>query len=67
MIERSRATPDHLLEPVIARRVAARPVTNGDNTGLSRNGYRSAKPQGKPNFTIGNFCLCRRHFLRFRV
>jgi hypothetical protein len=27
-----------------------------------RNGYRSAKPQGKPNFTIGDFSLCRRHF-----
>jgi hypothetical protein len=25
-------------------------------------GYRSAKPQGKPNFTIGHFSLCRRHF-----
>jgi len=35
MIESGHATPDHLLEPVIARRVAARPVTNGDNTGLA--------------------------------
>jgi hypothetical protein len=31
------------------------------------NGYRSAKPQGKPNFTIGNFSLCRRHFCDFAL
>jgi ribosomal protein S14 len=29
------------------------------------NGYCSAKPQGKPNFTIGDFSLCRRHFRDF--
>jgi hypothetical protein len=29
------------------------------------NGYRCAKPQGKPNFTIGNFSLCCRHFCDF--
>jgi hypothetical protein len=31
------------------------------------NGYRSAKPQGKPNFTIGNFPLCRRQFCDFAL
>jgi hypothetical protein len=30
-----------------------------------RNGYRSAKPQGKPNFTFDEFALCRRHFCDF--
>jgi hypothetical protein len=46
----------------MARRAAARPVTHNDDTGPCSNGYRSAKPQGKPNFTIGDFSLCRRHF-----
>ena len=62
MVERSCATPGHLLEPVIARRVTACPVTNSGRPRPCGNGYRSAKPQGKPNFTIGNFSLCRRHF-----
>lgn len=30
-----------------------------------RDGYRSAKRQGKPNFTNGHFPLCRRHFFDF--
>ena len=29
------------------------------------NGYRCTKPHGKPNVTIGNFSLCRRHFCDF--
>jgi hypothetical protein len=39
-------------------------ASNGDGTGL-RNGYRSAKPQGKPNFAIAELSLCRRHFCDF--
>jgi hypothetical protein len=38
-----------------------------DDTDIGRNGYRSAKPQGKPTFTIGHFSLCRRYFCDFRV
>jgi hypothetical protein len=32
---RSCSTPDHLPEPVMARRAAARPVTHNDDTGLA--------------------------------
>jgi hypothetical protein len=31
-------------------------------TADARDGYRSAKSQGKPDFTISDLCLCRRHF-----
>ncbi|WP_213286460.1 hypothetical protein [Bradyrhizobium sp. sGM-13] len=41
-------------------------VTGDDGTDIGRNGYRSAKPQGKPTFTIGHFSLCRRCFSDFR-
>jgi len=45
----------------------AGPMTNDDDADVARNGYRSAKPQGKPNFTIGNFSLCSRHFCDFAL
>ncbi|MBR1278082.1 hypothetical protein [Bradyrhizobium sp. AUGA SZCCT0283] len=45
--------------------VLRRPGDEGREHRRCGNGYRSAKPQGKPNFTIGNFSLCRRHFRDF--
>jgi ribosomal protein S14 len=45
--------------------VLRRPSDEGRWDRRCCNGYRSAKPQGKPNFTIGNFSLCRRHFRDF--
>ncbi|MEH2590370.1 hypothetical protein [Bradyrhizobium sp. AZCC 1721] len=52
------ATPGYLLEPSTPRSGDG----VNDDTDIGRNGYRSAKPQGKPTFTIGHFSLCRRYF-----
>jgi hypothetical protein len=48
----------------MTRRVATGPVPNDDDTDLAAM-VIVAKPQGKPNFTIGNFSLCRRPFCDF--
>jgi hypothetical protein len=49
--------------PVCARQTPRCGAFDAPRAIRCRNGYRSDKRQGKPNFTIPDFPLCRRHFL----